>query len=189
MSHESYLVALLQPLGVYDLGENTLNRGELGAWGLGLDGVWDALEETQREMLLTTAESFGLEKVEALFPYRPVTEDTAQRRESLAALLRISGDSFTLAAVNDNLAGCGLNAAVAETEERGVVEVSFPGVPGKPAGFEEMARIIEEIVPCHLQCRYWFWYITWEVLEERIPTWADLEELGFTWAELETYVL
>lgn len=74
--------------------------------------------------------------------------------DALAALLRIGGDSFTLAAINDNLKGCGLNAVASETGTPGEVEVCFPEVPGIPDGFAEMKAIIEDILPCHLEIRY-----------------------------------
>ena len=101
----------------------------------------------------------------------------AALREALAALLRISGDCFTLAAVNDNLTGCGLNAVASEGELPGTVEVRFPEVPGVPDGFPAMRRIIEDILPCHLEIQYAFWYATWAELEALGPTWAELAKM------------
>ena len=108
-----------------------------------------------------------------------------EEQAALAALLRIGGDSFTLTAINDNLKGCGLNAVASETETPGVVEVRFPDVPGIPDGFESMRAILEDILPCHLDIRYVYWYITWALMEERFATWGDIEKLGPTWEELE----
>ena len=78
------------------------------------------------------------------------------------------------------------SAAVSETAEPGVVEVRFPDVPGIPEGFEQLWRIIEEILPCHLKVNYVYWYITWAMMEERFPTWGDVE--GHSWGELEKMV-
>ena len=165
MSYGAYLRELLRPLRIYGL-EGTANGGELEAQGKALDGVEAAMEEVQREMLICTAEG----------------------RAALAALLRIGGDSFTLTAINDNLKGCGLNAVASETETPGVVEVRFPDVPGIPDGFESMRAILEDILPCHLDIRYVYWYITWALMEERFATWGDIEKLGPTWEELEKMV-
>ena len=185
--HGDYLRQMLAPLRVYRL-EGTANGGELDAQGAALDGVMDRLEDTQREMLVSTAEGRGLEAVEALLARRPVAGSLKRRREALAALLRIGGDSFTLAAINDNLKGCGINAVAAETGTAGQVKVSFPDVPGIPEGFEAMRAIIESILPAHLGIEYVFWYITWAVMEERFDTWGDIEALGLTWEELEKLV-
>ena len=45
---------------------------------------------------------------------------------------------------------------VEETEDPLEVVVSFPGVEGIPAGFEQTKARIEEILPCHLLVKYQF---------------------------------
>ena len=187
MSHAEYLRELLRPLRVYEL-SGTANGGELEAVGEALDGSGAALDEVQREMLISTAEDWGLEAIESLLVRRPVAPNLNRRRQALAALLRIGGDSFTLEAINDNLKGCGLNAVAEETDTPGVVEVYFPDVPGIPEGFDEMKAILEDILPSHLDIRYRFWYITWAVMEERFDTWGDIEAISPTWEELEKMV-
>ena len=187
MSYGAYLRELLRPLRIYGL-EGTANGGELEAQGKALDGVEAAMEEVQREMLICTAEGRGLEAVEALLARKPVAASLERRRAALAALLRIGGDSFTLAAINDNLAGCGLNAVASETGTPGYVEVRFPDVPGIPDGFEEMRQIIEDILPCHLEIEYVFWYVTWERMEALFDTWGDIEAGDYTWETLEKLV-
>lgn len=184
---EQKLWDLLAPLGPYRR-QGVYTAGELAGEGQALDGVLETLEELEREAMLDTAESYGLEGMEELLVHRPVAQTPQARRSALSALLRIGGDSFTLAAINDNLKGCGLNAQVSETGEPGVVEVRFPDVPGIPDGFEQMKKIIEDILPCHLQVNYVYWYITWAMMEERFPTWGDIEAGGYTWGELEKLV-
>lgn len=181
MSFEEYLVALLRPLGVYDLREGTINRGELAAYGVQLDSREAELDGTAREMNLTTAQDFGLETIEALLPYRPVCETAAQRRAALAALLRIGGDSFTPEAINDTLRGCGLNVRAEEGGRPGYVKVYFPDVAGIPEGFDELRRIIEEILPSHVDVTYVFWYNTWNMVARRHPTFGDAWAAGLSW--------
>lgn len=178
---EDCLVNLLRPLGTYDLRTGTINRGELAAYGLWLDHGEEALELTCREMNLTTAEDFGLERIEALLPYRPVCTTVPQRREALAALLRISGDSFTPTAINDTIQGCGVNARVEETGVPGYVKVYFPGVAGIPEGFGQLRLIIEEILPSHLDVTYVFWYNTWGEVGARHAAFGDAAATGLSW--------
>ncbi len=185
MSYADYLRELLRPLGVYDLNA-PFNGGELDAGGAALDGVEGALDELHREADLTAAESWGLERLAGLFARRPVAEDVPGMREALAALLRIGGDSFTLAAINDTLLGCGIYAR-AEEQGVGAVVVSFPKQPGVPAGFPQMKKIIEDVLPAHLAIEYWFWYLTWNEVEGFFHTWQDIEDKGLTWEQVEVY--
>ena len=187
MEHEQHLLELLRPLGVYDFSARSINRGELGVYGVGLDLGYEQLEETMREMSLITAETTGLELVEALLPFCPVSDTVENRRRALAALLRIGGDSFTLAAINDTLSGCGIKAKATEGTQPGYVEVFFPDVAGIPTDFEEIRVIIEEILPCHLEVTYVFWYNSWGDLAEMVSTWGEAEATGKTWYELSTW--
>lgn len=181
LGYEDHLAALLRPLGVYDLRPGTINRGELAAYGSLLDGAGDELELTAREMNLATAVGPGLERVEELLPWRPVCVTAQQRREALAALLRISGDSFTPEAINDTLGGCGLNARAEETDRPGYVKVYFPDVAGIPEGFRRLRTIIEEILPSHVDVTYVFWYNTWAMAGARHPTWGHAAATGLSW--------
>lgn len=185
--HAQRMEDLLRPLGPYR-SQGVYSAGELSAEGGALDGALSALEDLEREAMLDTAEGQGLEEIEGLLAHRPVAESVQARRAALSALLRIGGDSFTLTAINDNLRGCGLNVKVSETSDPGVVEVTFPDVPGIPDGFAQLKQIIEDILPCHLQINYVYWYITWAMVEDRFGTWGAIEEKNYTWENLEKLV-
>ncbi len=189
MSCAEYLKEFLRPLGVYNLDAGTFNAQELDSIGAALDDCMEQLDRLCREMLVLTAQEEGLDQVASLLSLRPVTTSTTRRQAALAALLRIGGDSFTIAAINDNLAGCGLNAIASETDRPDIVEVRFPEVPGIPDGFAAMSKIIEQIIPCHLQIEYVYWYITWLILESKFSSWRELEAVELTWEGLEKLVL
>ena len=188
MGYAEYLRGLLQPLGVYDLEGGTFQLAELSAQGSALDGCGVLLDRVEREMMLRTAQDDGLAAIETLLPRRPVVETVEQRRKALAALLRIGGGSFTLSAINDNLAGCGINALASETGEPNRVKIMFPDVAGEPDGYEELRKIIEDILPCHLGIEYVFWYVSWALIGEKFARWSDLESKAYTWTELEKLV-
>ena len=158
MSHAQYLRDLLRPLGVYNL-EAPFNGGELDVQGAALDGAMDWLEEVQRESSLATAEDWGLENTAQLFVRRPVADQPKKLAAALAALLRIGGDSFTLAAIT-----------------------------GEPQGFQSLKEIIEDILPAHLGIEYDFWFLTWQELEDNFPSWQSIEDLELSWTRLETFV-
>ena len=183
MGYGQYYRELLEPLGLYAFAEGGLSAAEADALGEALDAIQEALDDTEREATVITAEDAGLASYEALLPFRPVSGSLAERRQAVAALLRIDGRSFTLAALQETLLGCGIPATVSETGEQFVVEVHFPEHRGIPTGFSEIARRIEQILPCHLEVRYTYQFPTWGQVETAFPTWGDLD--GNSWTDVE----
>lgn len=185
-AYEKYLIRLLAPLGLYDL-SGPQNGGELAALGEALDSAEALLEWAERESLLDTAEDEGLSRREALFVRKPVSTTTAERRAAIAALLRISEDSLTPDAINDTLAGCGVKARAVELEDGGL-RVVFPQTAGVPEGFEQMKRIILDILPCHLDVEFYFRYLTWAECEAAEYTWEQVETEAHTWDSFQLAV-
>ncbi len=92
-----------------------------------------------------------------------------------------------MSAINDTVSGCGIPAVVKELG-KGRASVSFPGVAGEPDNFQQLKKIIEDILPAHLGVEYRFWFLTWQELEDSFPSWQSVQSLGLSWAQLETFV-
>ena len=183
----AFLKSLLAPMGVYDLTEGTLNESELQALGAGLDLADTALEYAEREALTATAEEEGLSRREALFARKPAAPTTALRRAAITALMAIDGDSLTPSAINQAISGCGIRAKALEMGG-GRVRIIFPQVAGEPAEFQQIKKIILDIIPCHLETEFYFRYLTWAECEAAEMTWASVEAAGHTWASFELAV-
>ena len=184
MDYAEELRELLRPLGIYDV-DSGISGAELGAVGGALTDIWTALESAESEALPVTAAGAGLSSWEALLPFVPRWLTTADRRRAVSALLQIDGTSFTTAALNRTVAGCGIRAVVEETGTPMTVQVSFPYNRGVPDDFDELRWRIEQILPCHLNVTYYFIYATWEELEALFATWADTEAAVENWREIE----
>lgn len=61
----------------------------------------------------------------------------------------------------------------------------FPGIGGVPPGFDEIQKIVLDILPCHLEVEFYFRYMTWAECEEAGYTWASVEQQEFTWERFE----
>ena len=185
MNYADELVSMLRPLGVYSFQEGSFSLAELQALGAALDAADEAFGAAQKESIVMTAQDEGLSKMEALFRSKPPAKTVDARRAAIEGFLRISGDSFTLAAINACLTACGVRCVVEEKSAVNQVRVRFPGVMGVPDGFSQMKTIIEDILPCQLGITYWFRYCTWQETQDYGLTWADLNAM--TWHEWETY--
>jgi hypothetical protein len=186
--YENYLKALLAPLAVYDLTEGTVNESELSSLGAGMDMLGERLEAVERESLTATAEGEGLSRREALFARKPAAPTTALRRAAIAALLRIDGDSLTLSDINDTISGCGIRAKAEEWDPAGHIRVTFPDVAGEPEGYEQIQKIILDIIPCHLETEFYLRYLTWTECERQSFTWADVQTAEYTWKTFQLAV-
>ena len=185
--YEAYLRQLLSPLGVYDLSGGSVNGGELHALGQVLDRTARRLETVERESVTATAEGEGLDRREAPFARRPAAVTAAERREAIAALLQIDGDSLTPSAINRCLQGCGIRAEAQEVDT-GHLRVVFPGVNGVPAEFEQIEKIILDILPCHLEVEFYFRLLTWEECEALQYTWEIVHQRAYTWHQFQMAV-
>lgn len=185
--YEQYLRDLLAPLGIYDLKDGTINSAELYALGAVLDTVSGRMETVEREALTATAENEGLFRREALFARRPAAVTPEERRAAIAALLQINGDSLTPEEINRTIRGCGIRAKALEMGG-GNLRVIFPEVAGVPAEFEQIRKIILDILPCHLAVEFYFRYLTWEECEQAGFTWAAVEAAEHTWESFQLAV-
>ena len=178
--YEEYLRALLSPLGVYRLDRDSLSGAEIRALGRALDGVSGRLDVVERESVTATAEDEGLRRREALFLRRPAATTAQQRRAAIAALLQIDGDSLTPGAIDRTIRGCGIRARAIEMGTN-KVRVVFPETAGIPPEFEQIEKIVMDILPCHLDVEFYFRYLTWEECEQAGYTWEFVEAQEYDW--------
>ncbi len=188
MGYSDYLKLLLKPLGVYDLTPGSLSASELDALGAGLDGISSALDYSERESSLATAETEGLDRWASLFARAPVHYSTALRRQAIAALLRVKAGSLTLADINSTISGCGIRALAQEKDRFGYIRIIFPDVVGIPAEFEQISRIILDIVPCHLDVEFYFRYLTWAECRTHRYTWAVVHQNQWDWLAFQSAI-
>ncbi len=188
MTYYDYLCRLLEPMRIYRTERGSISGGELHAAGRALDSAQKKVDYAEQEGILPLAEGEGLTRREKLFSRCPVSVSTELRREAIAALERISADSFTLDAINSTLSGCGIKALAEETEKKGTVKVWFPNTVGVPDEFSQVESIILDIIPCHLLVEFYFRYLTWLECEAQKLTWAKVEAAGYTWESFEKAV-
>lgn len=183
--YAQYLIRLLAPLGIYDLREQSASGAAVYALGSELDATSGTLDYAEREGNTATAQGEGLGRRESLFARRPAAVTAEDRRAAIAALLQIDGDSLTPSAIDATLRGCGIKARAIEMGGQNV-RVIFPEVAGVPPEFEQIQKIILDILPCHLGVEFYFRYLTWAECERAGYTWAEVEAAEHTW---ETFQL
>ncbi len=176
MTAADRLLRLLVPMGVYSFDSGTYSLGEIKAVADQMDAAKTDLVDIENNCFLHTASDEALKTYGQLFGFALPADDL---RQTINTLLNISGDGFTLGAINAAIAECGINAVVSE-KGGGVLMVRFPGVMGVPEGHELMASVINNILPAHLAVEYLFQYLTWQ--QSATMTWQQAEQ--YTWDEI-----
>lgn len=184
MGYCDYMKQLLAPLRIYNL-DSGPGAAELEVVGKYLDELYNELLFTERESQILTAENEGLRAYESILPYTPLAQSLVDRRNAIAALLKIDEASFTLADIRSTLIGCGIPAFAEETDSPDTVIVTFPGQRGVPDEIEQLKLRIESILPCHLVVEYKYVYATWQDIEGLFATWGDIVAANLPWSELE----
>ena len=120
-------------------------------------------------------------------PSAPAAVTAEDRRAAIAALLQIDGDSLTPAAIDRTIRGCGIRARALEMGG-GQLRVIFPEVAGEPEDFDQIRKIILDILPCHLEVEFYFRYLTWAECEAAGYTWGQVEAAEYTWESFQLAV-
>lgn len=57
-----------------------------------------------------------------------------------------------------------------------------------PAEFDQIRKIILDILPCHLEVEFYFRYLTWAGCEAAEYTWDEVETAQHTWESFQLAV-
>ena len=137
-------LALLAPLGVYDLREDSVSGAMVCALGAALDGVHGQLQAGLAGAFPQSAEDLG--QWERILPRHGIDPDPAHRRAALMHLLGQEDVSCSAAAIEAALSACGIPAALEMSgQNRVTVRV--------PAGIQDNAEqllLIRGLIPAHL---------------------------------------
>ena len=68
------------------------------------------------------------------------------------------------------------------------VQGDLPGGGGEPPEFDQIQKIILDILPCHLGVEFYFRYLTWAECERAGYTWAIVEAAEHTWESFQLAV-
>ncbi len=178
---------LLEPLRLYSFKEGSISEAELTAASDAIDDFASQLDGMFRELSPYTAGEDGVSQLEDLLDLHPPGNlDT--RRQAVINLMEAEG-SASIEGLRKMLAASGIEVGVREaTAEADVIEVFFPGTPGIPDNFNRIQKILDRLLPCHLEARYVYNYITWTIFEKRFRRWNDLDASGLSWNEIELII-
>lgn len=180
MGFKNNLIALLEPMRLYDLTEGD-GYAELSAIGKALDSAKEYVANALAQCVCMTADDEGLTSLETLFPIAVKGATVSTRRQMLRRLFAVNDAFNTLDDLEETFAALGLPCMLIEKDDM-TVDIILSSHRGEATDLEkEIANIV---MPAHVGFECTGQCVTWNRLQTLYNTFNALENSGKTFAEI-----
>lgn len=175
----------LEATRLYSISVHSNVYKELCAYSAGLDILRQELDTMEREMLVSTAESYGLERPERLWGAVRDDMPIEKRREMIVTRNIFNLGDFTPQGIGKILRFLGINGTVEEHPDqmRMVADLSQNDYTKGQRAF--IVNQIRELFPAHLDIDIVFRGLSWSYIDSMASTFSVLENRGLTWTEID----
>lgn len=177
----------LKSTGLYKLGGNILVDAELAAYAAGLNILYDALEELEREMFIQTAFDYGLTLREQAFGPKRTDLPVGDRRSMLLCRGSVTVNDYTRESIERAMLASGIRTSVSEKIAEKKLYVNFIEslIDSRPQ--TEIIAATNEFLPAHLVCEFDFGSLSWNYLDGLNKTFDALEAADLTWDAVDQH--
>ena len=174
----------LEPLGIYDLSDNTNIKNELQAYGYVLNVHRQNMEELLSESFISSAEDYGLEIREKVIGDAKSSYPLEKRREMLTLRKGFNENDFTKESLKKFLRSFGVTSyRIVEIPTQRSVSVCIGGsYPDSEAKWIE--NQIKQVLPAHLRINVYFGGKTWNQFQLMNKTFATLDAEELSWEQI-----
>lgn len=177
----------LRPLGLYNLSDNSLINAELSAYSAVLDEIETQLEEIEKERFVATAEGYGLSMRERTFGTEKNDKTAQSRRNILLHRFSINPDDFNRSSIEKAMKNAGITGYLLESPGKNTVYINCLELDDPFADKNEIKSMIEEFIPAHLECKFDFRNLQWNVIDSKNNTFNTLDGKNLTWDEIDNF--
>ena len=166
---------MLSPLGIYNLNDGSLVMCELTVYATQLEAVHSKINEMLRECFVSTAQSYGIDRIEELFQRIRPDLPPEERKNRIHMYMTLDNNKFSPDSVIHQLRLVGATSIFTEDAES--EQLSFPELTGSSdiVYVADQLGLIEDIVPAHLHIEAGL----------REHSWDELNELNFSFGTLD----
>lgn len=174
--------------GIYKITSDTEIHKELSAYKNGLDDIKNMLDDILKEIIITTAENYGLYMREKLWGVERTDLDTENRRNNIIKRLMLGYGGFTLNAMSDFLTSLGISFEVTEVSENDRIYIYITNGENFSMSMRRYINSqIEEYFPAHLEVFTDYRKSNWDTLDTKQTMFSTYDALNMTWEQLENY--
>lgn len=181
------MTALLAPLHLYRLGQQSLIDAELAAYAAAFTPVEERLGEISRQAFVQTADGDALRRYESLVGLPERSDVAAERRRELVLYrLGVAPFDFTAAKMLDTVRAAGIEARILEMPEEEALSVQTKDLIDPTLNMDIARMRLETLLPAHLEWELDFGTLTWDMFDEAAPNWNRWDSLDFIWEDFDT---
>jgi hypothetical protein len=176
----------LKSTGIYTLSGNTLVDYELQSYAEGLDLVYDALMELEKESFTVTASDYGLSMREQQFKIA-VNGEADERRTSILKLGAITPSDHTKFGIQDAMNTAGVFCEICENTTAEKLYVNCLEEGADTAARNSAKQIAKLFLPAHLNAELDFRSISWNNTDQTDETFDTKDTRDLTWDSIDNY--
>lgn len=180
------MVKHLTPLQLYRLDEDTSVYNELSVYANAFEQSISEADILLKEMLITTAEDYGLSQREKIWGLPRTELTTEERRKAIIERFCINYSDCTLNAMRSFLASLGVQATITEVPSKRRVYIyaengSAFSIPVRKYINEQA----ESFFPAHLEIFLDYRVADWDTLDNNRTMFSTYDSFNYTWDRAE----
>jgi IS1 family transposase len=177
--------SIISAFALYDTETNKFLKGELKAFAVGLEYLWDMLKTMERECFVATARDYGLTEKEEIFGSPKSDRAVYDRRNMLISALSLSNSDFTLEGMNSYLNIFPTTHDIFETPSKNAVTVNFENNSWVRTNLEALKKAVEKFFPAHLDVTVSATGLMWSEAESKVSSFNYFDSRCYNWTQIE----
>lgn len=180
------MIKRIKPLQLYNCSEDTAIYNELKVYSNALEDSIANADKLLKEMLVTTAEDYGLSLREEIWGLPRTELTTEERRTAISKRFCISYSDCTLEAMKSFLKSLGVQPIITEVpiKNRIYIYVENGSTFSLPVR-KYITEQAESFFPAHLEIFLDYRVATWDTLDSKKTMFSTYDILNFTWDRAE----
>lgn len=173
---------------MYKVSPDTEMYQELMSYKSGLDDIKNMLDDILKEIIITTAESYGLYMREKLWGVERTDLDAEKRRDNIIKRLMLGYGGFKLEAMNEFLTSLGVNGEITEVAENYRIYIYVTNGENFSTSMRRYVNSqIEEYFPAHLEVFTDYRKSNWDTLDTKQTMFSTYDTMNMTFEQLENF--
>ena len=187
MSTIESIKRVLNPLGLYNLNDESLVTKELTVYSEELDLLRTELQNILKEFFINTAADYGIYLREKIFGSVKTDLPISERRKILLNRYSEKSYGYNRESVEKSLISAGINGYITEYPQRDLLYINCINIFDTTVTKEMAERIILEFVPAHLDVEFDYRVLTWEYIDNLDLSFSNIDEIDLTWESIDSY--